>query len=358
MHHRNHESVTETTDAGGGSFVDRPPLLPDRHPTGDFFVCDFMDAIPKDDLGSMEHPLFSLSTKPDHRTLKYEHNGITVEIEPGKHGLATIHDKDILIYCVSQLIAKMKAGQEPKRKLILTAHDLLISTNRETSGDGYRRLKEAFTRLGGTQIITNIETGGMRATSGFHLLDEWHIVERTEGGRMIRIQVTLSEWMYRAAVNHEVLTLHRDYFRLRKPLERRIYELARKHCGRKDEWSIRLSLLQKKSGSNSPLRVFRAMLRDLVQHDHLPDYRVQLDEDDLVTFLNRGGGRDEEHIWPQLDPETYHDAKTLAPGWDIYALELSWREFWVESGKPELRDPDKAFIAFCRKRGEKQRLIS
>ena len=44
---------------------DRTPLLPDRHPIQDFFICDVTDAIPKDDMGSMEHPIFSLATKPD-----------------------------------------------------------------------------------------------------------------------------------------------------------------------------------------------------------------------------------------------------------------------------------------------------
>ena len=48
-------------------------LLPDRHPTADFFVCDIFDALPKDDLGSMEHPMFSLSTRPDRRILNYSH---------------------------------------------------------------------------------------------------------------------------------------------------------------------------------------------------------------------------------------------------------------------------------------------
>ena len=31
----------------------RSPLLPDRHPIQDFFICDVTDAIPKDDMGSM-----------------------------------------------------------------------------------------------------------------------------------------------------------------------------------------------------------------------------------------------------------------------------------------------------------------
>jgi hypothetical protein len=35
---------------------------------------------------------------------------------------------------------------------------------------------------------------------------------------------------YNAVAGFEVLTLHRDYFRLRKPMERRIYELARKRA--------------------------------------------------------------------------------------------------------------------------------
>ena len=37
-------------------------LLPDRYPTADFFVADIFDAAPKDDVASMEHPMFSLAT--------------------------------------------------------------------------------------------------------------------------------------------------------------------------------------------------------------------------------------------------------------------------------------------------------
>ena len=51
--------------------TDTAGLLPDRHPMGDFFVCDLFGAAPKDDLGSMEHPIFSLSTRPDRRVLSH-----------------------------------------------------------------------------------------------------------------------------------------------------------------------------------------------------------------------------------------------------------------------------------------------
>mgnify|MGYP006428829045 FL=1 len=350
-----HEAGPDSASAGGNR--ERPPLLPERHPNEDFFVCDVLDAIPKDDMGSMEHPIFSLSTKPDRRILQYKHRGINVEIVPSVKGLATIHDKDILIYCISQIIAKLNRDEEVGRTLYIRAYDLMVSTNRETSGDGYRRLVDAFERLAGTRVKTNIKTGGEEITEGFGLIDSWRVVRRSDSGRMVSVKVQLSEWLYNAVLGREVLTLSRDYFRVRKPLERRVYELARKHCGQKEEWSIGADLLQKKTGSNSPARVFRSMLRKLVEHDHLPDYQVRF-EGDKVVFRNRHVARQktksvDRERFPVLDPETYHDARTVAPGYDIYYLEREWQAFWVDSGKPELKNPDATFIAFCRRRYER-----
>ena len=51
-------------------------------------------------------------------------------------------------------------------------------------------------------------------------------------GRLLWCEVELSNWVFNAIQAQEVLTLHKDYFRLRKPIERRVYEIARKHCGR------------------------------------------------------------------------------------------------------------------------------
>jgi len=55
--------------------------------------------------------------------------------------------------------------------------------------------------------------------------------------------MTLSEWLYNAAIGREVLTLNRDYFRLDGGLARRLYELARKHCGHQTKWAVSLDLL-------------------------------------------------------------------------------------------------------------------
>jgi plasmid replication initiation protein len=234
--------------------------------------------------------------------------------------------------------------------LHLNAHDVLVWTNRETSGDAYRRLIEAFERLRGTTITTNIKTNGEAEGQVFGLIEKAKIIRQTRSGRMSEIEVKLSDWVYRIIEGSEVLTLSRDYFRLRKPTDRRIYELARKHCGEQDEWKISLELLHKKTGAGSHYREFKSMIRELVKNDHLPDYRVELD-DEMVVFRNRMACQPKADIrYPVLDPEAYLHAKQVAPGYDVYWLEQEWRDWWVESGMPELGFPGKAFVGFCKSR--------
>lgn len=325
-------------------------LLPDRHPTADFFVCDIFGASPKDDLGSMEHPIFSLSTRPDRRVLNYIHNGAEVEVTPSVKGRATIHDKDVLIFCISQLMAAVNAGRAISRTVQLKAHDLLVATNRDTSGDAYTRLREAFERLAGTRITTNLATGGVETTRGFGLIESWEIVRRSRGGRMISVTVTLSEWIFRAVLAKSVLTLSREYFRLRKPLERRIYELARKHCGRQPEWTVSVAVLHKKSGSTAPVRVFRAALRKMIQDANLPEYDMSEAPGDLMRFARRAAREAVPLGAPTLSAEALEAARALAPGADVYALEADWRRWWAESGRKRLSRPDAAFLGWVRTR--------
>jgi len=347
----------------------RSPLLPVRHPARDFFVCDIFDASPKGDMASMEHPVFSLSTKPDLRERRYEHNGAWIEIKPSSDGLATIHDRDILIFCISQLVAAHNEGRGLSQTVRCRGYELLTATNRMISGRGYELLRSALDRLSGTRITTNILTGDKEVTRGFGLIDSYEIVRETREGRMQDIEIKLSDWVFNAVQAQEVLTLHRDYFRLRRPIERRMYELARKHCGRKLEWRISLDLLRKKCGSGSTLKEFKRLVakvcRDDQCNDHMPDYRVRLDErfgdePDIVIFENRGtipaivSDSATSLSIPPLDPDTYHDARLEAPGWDVHMLEREWRSWLDMSGAEPPRKPDAAFIGFCRKWSHKR----
>lgn len=301
-------------------------------------------------MASMEHPLFSLSTRPDRRVLRYEHGDNAIEITPSVKGLATIHDKDILIYCISQLMAGINAGKPVSQVVHLKAHDLLVSTNRETSGDGYKRLRDALERLAGTRIVTSIPTADLETTAGFGLIESWEIVRKSRAGRMISVTVKLSDWLFRAILSKSVLTLSRDYFRLRKPLERRIYEIARKHCGRQREWRIGLELLLKKSGSASPRRVFRKMIRDMIAENHLPDYEMSEEGGDIIRFSLRNQLIDDGPL-PALKPETLVSARALAPDWDVYALIAEWQSIWTRTGRPRLRSADAAFLGWLKGRG-------
>ena len=122
-------------------------LLPDRHPQHDLFICDVADAVLKDVMQHMEHPFYSLSKKPETTVKRYRNGDHWLEITPSIKGLATIYDKDILIYCISQIMAKLKRGEEVSPRVRINSHELLIFTNRGTSGREYMSLMDALDRL-------------------------------------------------------------------------------------------------------------------------------------------------------------------------------------------------------------------
>lgn len=329
-------------------------LLPARYPQHDLFICDVSDAILKDIIPQMEHPFYSLSKKPETNVRRYEHNGNWLEVVPSVKGLATIYDKDILIYAISQVFAKLNKGQQVSRRIRINAHELLMFTNRGTAGKDYKALCEALDRLDGTRIRTNVRRDGEEQWQAFGLIDAATVARKFGlDGRLLYCELTLSDWVFDAIRNEQALTLHRDYFRLRKPLERRIYELARKHCGHQKKWRVSTAVLYKKSGSRSPLKQFRYLLKEIAANDHLPDYRVILSEGDFIEFINREtipALSESSHIAVALSPNFFDKARKEAPGWDIYHLENEWRDWMTEAP----RNPDAAFVGFCRKWFEKR----
>jgi len=257
-------------------------------------------------------------------------------------------------------MAKLKAGEKVSQRVRINTRDLLMFANRGTAGKDYKALVEALDRLEGTRIRTNIVTGDEEQVEGFGLIDASSI-RRKHGldGRLLHCEVKLSDWVFNAIRSNEVLTLHRDYFRLRKPLERRVYELARKHCGQQPSWKISLELLLKKSGSQSSEKLFRQMIRTLAASDHLPDYEVEFDAaEDMVRFVNRGTMKGSlleawEPWGGRLDPEVYADARILAPGWDVRRLEAEWRD-WLGENDIAPKNPERHFLRFCQSWHEKR----
>ena len=339
----------------GDALRERSPLLPVRH-KADFFVCDVLDAALKGDNASMEHPIFSLSKKPDLKVRTYRNGESWAEVRPSIKGLATVFDRDILIYCISQLMAAVNDARPISQTLRLRAHDLLIATNRDTSGRGYLQLREAFERLQGTQIATNVVTGGKETFDVFSLINRARIVRETRDGRMQEVEIELSDWVFQAVEAHEVLTLDRRYFQLAKPLERRLYELARKHVGQQASFRIGIDKLRNKCGSQSTLKEFRRLLQSIVDddrmHDHMPGYAFSISED-MVDIRAKAGASLPALPAPflRLCDETYAQGPLYAPGWDIHALEGEWRD-WIAKKAITPRQPDAHFLAFCKRRGK------
>lgn len=113
----------------------------------------------------------------------YENDRSFVEVTPPVRGLATVHDRDILIFCISQFMAALTEA----RKADLTRHfktfDLSSATNWGTNARGYEQLRAAFERLAGTRIETNVTTGSVEVLDGFGLIDRYRIVRETRGCR-------------------------------------------------------------------------------------------------------------------------------------------------------------------------------
>ncbi len=193
--------------------------------------------------------------------------------------------------------------------------------------------------------------------------------------RLQHLEIKLSDWIYRAITSSEVLPISRDYFRLRAPVDRRIYELARKHCGQQANWRVGLKLLQKKVGSKQAEKHFHAHVRNLVRSNHLPDYALTVESGQAV-FCKRAS-REANAVQPSrrmaVAPSQRHDGQPallakadnafgsesmrppacvrisseafdrvpdLAPGWDRYALEqiyIAWassKEAARNEGRP------------------------
>ncbi len=170
-----------------------------------------------------------------------------------------------------------------------------------------------------------------------------------------------------------MLPISRDYFRLRAPVDRRIYELARKHCGKQAKWRIGIDTLQHKVGSQQERRFFVRHLNRLVASNHLPDYAITIEAGQSV-FYNRSLGDGEAAERRAVMPPRRHDSTTtsqtpeprekpprrvvrisqeafdrvpeMAPGWDRYALEAAYCG-WAAT-KDMARNEDARFLTWVR----------
>lgn len=266
-------------------------LRPKKYIEQEFFIADEMAITSfRDEIASMEHPFFALKGG-DTKVREYKNGNVTVTVRPAAEiGLATVFDKDIWIYAISKLQQAIFEEKPISRIITFTPYDFFVTTNRNKSGRSYEELRKSLERLAGTRVQTNIVySPEKQETENFGLIDKWRILEKKKGKLDIgMVEVTLPDWLYQGVTQTKILKISPDYFRIRKAIDRRLYELARKHCGYQKEFTISLELLHLKAGSSALLKMFRHKVKHLAKMNDLPDYSVIYDvESDRVTFTYR-----------------------------------------------------------------------
>mgnify|MGYP000856861764 FL=1 len=285
----------------------------------DLFLESLINAPIKDDRALMEFPFFSLQKTPRLRPLVYDDGKVKIEVRPGDRGIATIWDKDVLIYVASIINDRLERGLPVEKIVRFNAHNLLQVTGRGSGKRAYELLLDALFRLRSTTILTTIEAGEVKERRGFGWIETFRIIERkTRSGKkvMAACEIGLNDWMFRAIVkDRRVLTINPTYFNLSMGLERRLYELARKHCGYQERWIITLPRLIEKCGSVLEPRFFKPQLKKVIEADDLPDYHINMSFDPADKDAAQESGLDgrrwasNERIlvtfWPRsaADPE-------------------------------------------------------
>ncbi len=269
---------------------------PSRIPQGELFLLDSpLYGEIRGERSLMAFPFFALSKNAWMKPLSYQTDTVTIEVRPSASGVATIYDKEIVLYIASLMAAKLEAGEDVAQDFVFTAHDLFSVTGSNHSARSYGRLSEALERLQGTQIKTNIEAGGEGEEGFFSWLSEAKLhYNKTRAGerRLKAVKVRLCDWLFRAILlDRHVLDYAAAYFQL-GPIERRIYEVARS-TGDGDGFEIDLATFRLQIGYQNPLANFRAALRQIAGADTIPDYRLELietvnDPDAIVDTAKRG----------------------------------------------------------------------
>ncbi|MCY4139204.1 MAG: replication initiator protein A [Rhodobacteraceae bacterium] len=336
-------------------------LVPHRHHP-DLFIADLMAAPLKELAEHLEFPFFGLAPQPRRKNCRFEdEHGNYIELRPGLEGLPTIQDQDILIYCMSMAMAEIRGGRPVPERVQMTASDLLRFTNRTIGGRQYNAVESAIYRLTQLTLVTNLRGEEATYTELFGIVDRAsmvrrHSLQRRHGGALLGCSIVLSSWIREALEARRVLTLHNDYFRLRTPLERAIYQVVRKHCGEQRMWNIGLAKLQNKVGSRDTLRNFRGNLKKLVarwrDQDFL-DYCLEFDdsEDQLVAHYANDPRRIPADLQPaerRLTPRTLNTMRRKHPNLDPGQMEQLWRS-WAAKQPEQPRNTQAAFLGFCKR---------
>ncbi|MFC6478542.1 replication initiator protein A [Pseudomonas asuensis] len=168
------------------SNIAEDPISSEQVPV-EAFCADFSEWSVKDDVASMEFPIFSLSKQKDIRIREYTNptTGKTIRVSPTMDGAATVFDKDLLIFIGSQLIQGRKAGRPVSQYVEVDVSRFLAATGRRVGGRSFELIVAMLRRLKGTSLETNIVTGGKEQLRGFGLIEDYEVTRYTSNKKVL-----------------------------------------------------------------------------------------------------------------------------------------------------------------------------
>ena len=247
-----------------------------------YFECKMKYMTLRSDIFSMFWPVYALDGKSK-GYVDFEYRGISLTITSSEFGRATVKDKEVIIYCLSHLMAAQNMKIEINRKVLFCRYDFLKTTNRGTSGKDYKILDNALKRLKGTRLTTDATISDIKIPEDTSMIEDFRKVQINEN---VYWEVTLPEWLFAIVENRKVLKLDDGYFNL-NPFERRLYEICKKCCGRKPSYEFPIDNMKKRIGVKLTKSQFKRRLR---RCRRLLGLGILFDDKDVLIFNLTAGG--------------------------------------------------------------------
>ena len=229
------------------------------------------------DRNTMLHSFFALEARRT-EPIVYKANGVEIIVQGTKSGIATINDKEVLVYICSIASQKLARGEYLSQKFRFTAHDFFSVTGKTPGGKTYRYFAAALERLQGTQIKTNIVTGGRRERTWFSWLKSARMetaVWSNGHEAMKAIEVELCDWLWRAIIDDKATLISSEGYFYLPPLERKLYEVGYAECADCVSAAVPLEELRRRMGVTTDLRHFRHNLGKTIAKGALKGFAIE-----------------------------------------------------------------------------------
>ena len=233
----------------------------------------------------MSNPFFTLCKHPrkagwEKRWIDDDGQEVFIRNSPGEDGCPTMWDQDILSYLQTLIAQRMNRNEPVSKRIQFSVHDCLTAIRRGCGGTEYRGFHQSLKRLKGTTVFTNITSGDIIRDGGFGWLQSFDILREKKTGKMLACEIELCDWVFNAMVREQrYLQFDADYFALESGLERKVFQIIRRHIGNFHGWHVSLEKLYVKTGSESEQKRFNYEIRQLVERDPFPLWALQLSTD-------------------------------------------------------------------------------